>query len=88
MSVCLVTGDHEQVTVLASNKSLSRSIVHSQLQVILFTERDSTPGIFGALSVNLRKAGYDFADVHSSSKQILEEFGVHKVRCCTSTICD
>ena len=37
-------------------------------------------GVFAALSVNLRKYRYRFADVHSSDAQLMQQFSVKKAR--------
>ena len=37
-------------------------------------------GVYAALSVNLRKYRYRFADVHSSDAQLMQQFSVKKAR--------
>ena len=49
-------------------------------QVFLITDKDATPGVFAALSVNLRKYRFVFADVHSSDAEALQRLGVKKVK--------
>ena len=49
-------------------------------QVFLVTDKDATPGVFAALSVNLRKYKYVFADIHSSDAEAVARLGVKKVR--------
>jgi len=52
---------------------------HARRQVFLVTDKDATPGVFAALSVNLRKYKYVFADVHSSDAEAVARLGVKKV---------
>ncbi len=47
--------------------------------VILFTDKDATPPVFAALSVNLRKYKYKFADAHSSDAALMRQFNIKKV---------
>lgn len=47
--------------------------------VILFTDKDATPPVFAALSVNLRKYRYKFADAHSSDAALMSQFNIKKV---------
>ncbi|BDA46353.1 probable protein disulfide-isomerase DDB_G0275025 [Coccomyxa sp. Obi] len=47
--------------------------------VILFTDKDTTPPVFAALSVNLRKYRYKFADAHSSDTALMSQFNIKKV---------
>lgn len=47
--------------------------------VILFTDKESTPPVFAALSVNLRKYRYKFADAHSSDTALMSQFNIKKV---------
>ena len=49
-------------------------------KVLLFTDKDATPPLFAALSINLRARRLLFADVHSSQQDVMEQFGVSKVR--------
>ena len=49
------------------------------MQIILFTNKPETPGIFRALAANLRNTTFQFADVSSESVGILEQFGIKKV---------
>jgi hypothetical protein len=48
--------------------------------IILFTDKEETPPVFAALSVNLRKYKYRFADVHSSDTDLMQQFHIQKVR--------
>ena len=48
-------------------------------KVLLFTDKEATPPLFAALSSNLRSKKLLFADVHSSQKAVMEQFGVAKV---------
>ncbi len=48
-------------------------------KVFLVTDKDATPGVFAALSANLRKYKYVFADIHSSDAQAVKRLGVDKV---------
>jgi hypothetical protein len=50
------------------------------LQVFLFTDKEETPAVFNALAANMRNYKYIFADVHSSQGEVMEKFGVEKVR--------
>ena len=49
-------------------------------RVFLFTDKDETPAVYAALSVNLRRYKYKFADVHKSDKALMQQFNVQKVR--------
>jgi hypothetical protein len=51
-----------------------------RLQVFLFTDKEETPAVFNALAANMRNYKYIFADVHSSQEEVMEKFGVEKVR--------
>ena len=48
-------------------------------RVFLFTDKDETPAVYAALSVNLRRYKYKFADVHSSEAALMQQFNVKKV---------
>ena len=48
--------------------------------VILFTDRDETPPVFAALSVNLRKYRYRFVDVRADDAQLMQQLNVKKAR--------
>ena len=48
-------------------------------RVFLFTDKNETPAVYAALSVNLRKYKYKFADVHKSDGALMQQFGVKKV---------
>ena len=52
----------------------------SAAQVFLITDKDATPGVFAALSVNLRKYRYVFADIHASDKAALQRLSITKAR--------
>ncbi len=56
-------------------------------RVFLFTEKDETPAMYAALSVNLRKYNYKFADVHKSEGPLMKQFNIKKVRCCSLYAC-
>lgn len=47
--------------------------------VFLFTDKEETPTVYAALSVNLRKYKYKFADVHSSDAELMKQFNIKKV---------
>lgn len=47
--------------------------------MFLVTDKDATPGVFAALSANLRKYKYVFADIHSSDAQAVKRLNVDKV---------
>ncbi|KAK9845433.1 hypothetical protein WJX81_006361 [Elliptochloris bilobata] len=47
-------------------------------KVFLITDKDATPGVFAALSVNLRKYRYVFADIHSSDQEALQRLSIKK----------
>ena len=49
-------------------------------QVFLCTDKDATPGVFAALSVNLRKYRYVFADIHAGDKAALQRLSITKAR--------
>ncbi len=53
--------------------------------VILFTDKDTTPPVFAALSVNLRKYRYKFADAHSSDTALMSQFNIKKVSYLTAS---
>ena len=48
-------------------------------RVFLFTDKDETPAVYAALSVNLRRYKYKFADVHKSAKALMQQFNIKKV---------
>lgn len=48
-------------------------------RVFLFTDKDETPAVYAALSVNLRRYKYKFADVHKSDAALMQQFNVKKV---------
>ena len=48
-------------------------------KVLLFTDKEETPPLFAALSVNFRHRQLLFADVHSGEQAVMEQFGVAKV---------
>lgn len=48
-------------------------------RVFLFTDKDETPAVYAALSVNLRKYKYKFADVHSSDSALMKQFNIKRV---------
>ena len=48
-------------------------------RVFLFTDKEETPTVYAALSVNLRKYKYKFADVHSSDGELMKQFSIKKV---------
>ncbi len=52
--------------------------------VILFTDKETTPPVFAALSVNLRKYRYKFADAHSSDTALMSQFNIKKVSLLTA----
>lgn len=47
--------------------------------VFLFTDKEETPAVYAALSVNLRKYRYKFGEVHSSEAALMQQFNVKKV---------
>ena len=49
-------------------------------QVLLFTDKDSTPPVFEALAANLESQGLVFADVSADQAAALEQFSVDKAR--------
>lgn len=49
-------------------------------QVFLITDKEATPGVFAALSVNLRKYRYVFADIHAGDKAALQRLSITKAR--------
>ena len=48
-------------------------------QVFLITDKDATPGVFAALSVNLRKYRYVFADIHAGDTAAMQRLSITKV---------
>ena len=53
----------------------------ASMQIVLFTSKAETPGIFRALAANMRNTTFLFADVSAESVGILEQFGIKKVIC-------
>ncbi|CAK0750414.1 hypothetical protein CVIRNUC_001989 [Coccomyxa viridis] len=47
--------------------------------VFLFTDKEETPAVYAALSVNLRKYKYKFGEVHSGEAALMQQFNVKKV---------
>lgn len=48
-------------------------------KVVLFTDKDETPGMYKALAYGFRDHGFLFGDVHARDKKILQQFNVPKV---------
>lgn len=51
----------------------------SQPKVVLFTEKESTPGMFRALAASFRKYNLLFFTMHSSDEQAKKTFNIQKV---------
>ena len=57
-----------------------KALPGSDAQVFLATDKDATPGVFAALSVNLRKYRYVFADIHAGDTAALQRLSITKAR--------
>lgn len=59
----------------------------SQPKVVLFTEKESTPGMFRALAASFRKYNLLFFTMHSSDEQAKKTFNIQKVVACFALCC-
>ena len=90
VQVHTVTGPRERSTPRKAQASCTTFSLQCRLmyadvcrvQVLLFTDKDTTPPLLQALSANLEPLGLLFADVHAEDKEVLQQFGVDKVHSC------
>lgn len=51
----------------------------SQPKLVLFTDKEDTPGMFRALAASFRKYNLQFFTIHSSDMQAMKQFSIIKV---------
>ena len=59
----------------------------SQAKLVLFTDKEETPGLFRALAASFRKYKLLFFTIHSSDEQAKKTFNIQKVSNCLLTQC-
>ena len=69
------------LVLIAPSLIAPEACTSSAAQVFLITDKDATPGVFAALSVNLRKYRYVFADIHAGDTAALQRLSITKARC-------
>lgn len=69
--------------ISSSNIDSAFGSTMSQAKLVLFTDKEETPGLFRALAASFRKYKLLFFTMHSSDEQARKTFNIQKVSICT-----
>lgn len=65
--------------ITGSNIDSAFGATMAQPKLVLFTDKEDTPGMFRALAASFRKYKLHFFTIHASDKQALKQFSITKV---------
>ena len=65
--------------ITGSNIDSAFGATMTQPKLVLFTDKEDTPGMFRALAASFRKYHLHFFTIHSGDKQALKQFSITKV---------